>query len=401
MRYLVADPSCYLVELKDLQQGSLPVFLGDVREPLEQIVAWAREYLCRPHPELGREGPVCPFVQAAMDKGLFFLTIYRGSDLSEDEVIASLVKYRDWFLEIEPRSGVDAIFKTILILFPDISVAKAVDLIEGTQEKLKADYVAEGLMIGEFHAAPPRKVGLWNPEFRPLRSPVPLLAIRHMVPTDFAFLKGSSELLASYLKIHGDVVPVHIKERVREAAAAYGLPFEEPPIHPRVRSAMQRAGVAYKIHRHADQPLPINGPADFARALGYPMERITKSLFMRCHCHGKYLVVVSSVNKRLNFSRLARLVGCKRLELASPEELAIVLGYPSRGVPPMAVGGIQVLMDEALFEHPTVLTAAGEVEIEVEISPADLRKVSRALLFSSRDAGVEASVPMEQATPGA
>jgi prolyl-tRNA editing enzyme YbaK/EbsC (Cys-tRNA(Pro) deacylase) len=383
MRHLAIAPTFYLVELSDLGQ-KLPEPVNVHRTALEQIVTWAEDYLCRPHPELGREGPVCPFVQASMDKGLFFLAVCPGKELEKDAILESMVKYRDWFLEIEPRRGNDAIFKTILLLFPDLPLADAPRLIDATQESLKGEYVAKGLMIGEFHAVPPKKAGLWNPDFRPLNSPVPMLVIRHMVPSDFAFLKDDKESVVSYLQIHGDAVPVHLKEEVRQVVSRFGLIFEEPPLHPRVRAAMHKAGVAYKIHRHADQPFPIQGPADFARALGYPLGRITRSFLLRCQCHGKYLVVVCPVNKEPSLPQLARLVGCKRLELASPEELAIILGYPTQGVPPMAVASTQVLMDEDLLQYPTVLTAAGEVEIEVEVAPGDLRRLSRALLYSSR-----------------
>lgn len=398
MRYLEIDPSCFLVEMKDLGR-LLPGPAQAYTEPLERVVHWAREYLCRPHPELGREGPVCPYVQAAMEKGLFFLTVCPGQDFSEDELPDLVMKYRDWFLEIEPRSGGDAIFKTILLLFPDLPLGEAGRLIDLTQEKLKPGYVAKGLMIGEFHALPPKKGGLWNPDFRPLNSPVPLLAIRHMVPTDFAFLQDRKDFVTSYLQIHGDSVPVHIKDQVRHVAQGYGLELQEPLLHPRVRAALQRARVEYRVHRHADQPIPIHGPVDFARALDYPLERITKSLLLRCQCHGKYLVVVCSVTKEPSLPHVARMVGCKRLEIASSEELAILLGYPAQGVPPMAVGATQVIMDEELLIHPTILTAAGEVEVEVELSPRDLRRISRALLFSY-GAGREAGAPAYAAAPG-
>jgi prolyl-tRNA editing enzyme YbaK/EbsC (Cys-tRNA(Pro) deacylase) len=398
MRYLEIDPSCFLVEMKDLG-APLPAAVRGYTEPLERVVGWAREYLCRPHPQLGREGPVCPYVQAAMDKGLFFLTVCPGRDFSADDLPDLVMKYRDWFLDIEPRSGGDAIFKTILLLFPDLPLAEAGRLIDLTQEKLKPGYVAKGLMIGEFHAMPPKKGGLWNPDFLPLNSPVPLLAIRHMVPTDFAFLKDRKDFVASYLEIHGDAVPVHIKDEVRKVAEGFGLELQEAPLHPRVRAAFQRARAEYRVHRHADQPIPIHGPADFARALGYPLERITKSLLLRCQCHGKYLVVVCSVNKEPSLSHIARMVGCKRLEIASSEELAILLGYPAQGVPPMAVGATQVIMDEALLAYPTILTAAGEVEVEVELAPGDLRRMSRALLFSY-DAGRETGAPAYAAAAG-
>jgi hypothetical protein len=70
--------------------------------------------------------------------------------------------------------------------------------------------------------------GLWNEDFRPLRCPLPMLAIRHMVPTDFAFLKGKRELMETYLAAFGDTVPAALAEQVHAAAVRFGLrPGEE------------------------------------------------------------------------------------------------------------------------------------------------------------------------------
>jgi prolyl-tRNA editing enzyme YbaK/EbsC (Cys-tRNA(Pro) deacylase) len=383
MHFLAADPKSCLVEIADVEKGALPEPWQAYRGPLDQVVGWARDYLTEPHPELGRQGPVCPYVQTSMEKRLFLLAVCPGRDLDGARIVETVMRYRDWFLEIEPCSGPDALLKTILILFPEIPLCDVSRLIDATQEVLKPEYVKKKLMIGEFHPLPPQKGGLWNPDFRPLRAPVPMLVIRHMVPTDFAFLKSEKSFVTAYLDIYGDQVPVHIKAQVQETAHAFGLELRQTGLHPQVHAALHRAGVRFRVHRHADQPFAIQGPADFARALRYPLERISKSLFLRCHCHSKYLVVVCPVDRKLKLTDLARLVGCQRLELASPEELAIVLGYPIHGVSPLAVGTVQVLMDEDLLRHETVLTAAGEVEVEVEIAPADLRKVARALLFSS------------------
>src|SRR5436305_1324551 len=114
------ESSLFLIEIPDLERDPPPKpIVGDL-EPLRRVVRWAEEYLCRPHPELGRDGPVCPFAQAAMRKALFFLAVCRGIDFAEDGIRATLMQYRDWFLEIEPQGDGDAFFKTILVLFPDL-----------------------------------------------------------------------------------------------------------------------------------------------------------------------------------------------------------------------------------------------------------------------------------------
>lgn len=383
-----AQPDRILIELSDLESGAPLDTLEPARPAFDRVVSWSREYLCRPHGELGRSGPVCPYVQRAMDKGLFFLTACPGTDLDAETIVETVKGFRDWFLDLEPREGNEAFLKTILVLFPDLSLEDAPRLIDGTQGRLKAEYVARGLMIGEFHAGPPPKAGLWNSAFRPLSCPVPLLAIRHMVATDFPFLREDPDLIRTYLSIYQDQVPPHVRRQVQEAADRFGISTEgfggAAAVHPKVRAALKQAGAPYRVHRHADQPIPIDGPHDFARALGYPVARITKSLFLRCPTTHRYLVVVCSANRRVNLRRVAERAGLKRLELASPEELGVLLGYPPGGIPPVAVGGLPVYMDEGLFEFETVLIAGGEVEVEIELAPEHLRRVARAEVISLR-----------------
>ncbi|QTR03710.1 hypothetical protein J7S33_01245, partial [Saccharothrix algeriensis] len=207
-----------LVEPADFAAERLPDAVAAHEQALRTVFAWAADYLCAPHPELGRRGDVCPFTDSSLKKGLFLLSVHAGGHDDPAELARLLLPYRDWFAELEPRTGTSAQFKTILVLFPDLTARAQWAVVDRAQELLKADYARDGLMVGEFHPGPPDKAGLWNPGFRPLRSPVPMLAIRHMVPTDFPFLRDDDATLAAYLRHFGDRVPTHLRGDVRAAA---------------------------------------------------------------------------------------------------------------------------------------------------------------------------------------
>lgn len=191
------DPALSLLEVSDIDVAGT-------------IVDWARQYLCRPHPELGRKGPTCPYTQPSLDKGRFYVSIFAGPPASVDEIIRCVEVYRDWFVELAPREQHAAQFTTILVAFPELG--GRTELIDEAQRRLKTGYVELGLMIGEFHDGPPDKAGLWNADFRPLVSPVPLLAIRHMVPTDLPFLRDDQGQLSAYQRYFGHRVPSHLRE---------------------------------------------------------------------------------------------------------------------------------------------------------------------------------------------
>src|SRR4051812_40631826 len=108
-------------------------------------------------------------------------------------------------------------------------------------------------------------------------------------------------------------------------------------MHPKVSSHLTREGVSFAERRHADVSIPIKGPNDFAKALGYPIERITKSLYLGSG-NGARTIAVCSINKKIRLNVISADLGCARLEVVGKEELARVIGYPPTGVSPFGVG---------------------------------------------------------------
>ncbi|GAB2966772.1 DUF6875 domain-containing protein [Saccharothrix stipae] len=157
-------------------------------------VEWVRDYLCRPHPQLGRPGPVCPYVPAAVAaRSLWTVVVTRRPD-HVDDLVATMGWYRDWFTATTDPGDVR---QALLVVFPGLRPDR-VGLIEQAQRRCKTAFVRAGLMIGEFHGGPPAAGGVRNPAFRPLRSPVPLLAVRRMVASDLPFLSTDPRHVAAY-----------------------------------------------------------------------------------------------------------------------------------------------------------------------------------------------------------
>jgi Domain of unknown function (DUF6875) len=212
-------PGLFLLEPADVdgdQQG-WPAEARAALPAARLIFGWARAYLSRPHPDLGRPGPVCPYVPRSLRSSHFWVTAHHGAQPEPAELVQTVRRYRDWFIRLEPDDGQGAQLKTILVLFPHIATADAPRLVDPAQQLLKTEFTRAGLMVGEFHPAPPQAPGLWNKDFRPLRSPVPLLAIRHMVPSDLPFLAGNAEHSAAYLARFRDAIPPASRSRLVRA----------------------------------------------------------------------------------------------------------------------------------------------------------------------------------------
>jgi hypothetical protein len=183
-------------EIEQLQQD-LPYLI--------ETTQWLKTFLARPHPDLGRPGPVCPFAPKAIKLDYIRLRVIRSHNLVQQQVLNIVLPYLNTFLELEPREQEDSLNKAILLLFPDISHEDAPRLIDSVQKQLKPLFVESGLMLGEFHKRN-QTPGLHNPNFRPLRSPIPMLAIRFMVESDLPFIQSADDLnlriryLEAYLK---------------------------------------------------------------------------------------------------------------------------------------------------------------------------------------------------------
>ena len=206
--------------------GNSPSLNNDELLAAAQTLCFLREFLAKPHPLLGRRGPVCPFMPTSLRKNYVYLAVVRtGPDVQAIDVAAIVEPFAERFGTLEPTAGALTSYKAVLLVFPDIPLARAPALIDGVQATLKPLFVRRCLMIGEFHQNN-NATSLSNAEFYPLRTPVPTIAIRHMVTGDIAFLDMTKyapdvrvAFLGSYIqRFEGDASPktVEIVARARK-----------------------------------------------------------------------------------------------------------------------------------------------------------------------------------------
>lgn len=200
-----------LWSVADVECGKVPT---EEQEALSTIVSWSRAFLVPSHPDLGRSGPVCPFTKPSIDKSLFFLACPQTGG-AIGEIAATVLGYCDWHSEMAAGlSEKDKQLLTFLILFPQFDHTDSAEL-DKLQAHLKDDFVTKGLMVGQFHPVCDQP-GLWNEDFRPLRAPIPLLAIRYMVPFDLPFLVGSPLHLNAYLARFAPDIPTRVRGQLTQ-----------------------------------------------------------------------------------------------------------------------------------------------------------------------------------------
>lgn len=167
---------------------------------LGEVARWTVDYLCQSHTDLGRTGDVCPYTEVSMREDLLWSAVCHVFDADPRPTMHEvMLEAMHDFESRPPQLGNKVGLKAMLVLFPSLEGL----WIDAVQEELSLTFAERHLMIGEFHAECDKR-GLHNQEFCPLRSPVPLLAVRNMMLTDLAFLKESDDKLSHYLHLFGD-----------------------------------------------------------------------------------------------------------------------------------------------------------------------------------------------------
>jgi hypothetical protein len=197
----------------------------------ETVDRWLREYVSRPHPELGRPGAVCPFVEPALRAGTVLMTEHTGLSRADHDAVLDVVWSMVPAFEQARWPHANATMHTLLAILPDLP-AHLWSLLDEVQAQVKAELADQGLMLGQFHPACPEPAAR-NPRFAVSRSPVPLLALRRMALHDVLFLHQDRRFFAAYQLRFGDryergtVSDPAFRAAYQRAVVAFGPPFDD------------------------------------------------------------------------------------------------------------------------------------------------------------------------------
>lgn len=191
----------------DLPEAESPLLAATI------LRVWALDYLARPNGELGRDGPVCPYVKPAIaHHALRSVFISGDTELSVERMCAVVDDAVDLFLALTRPEGAGAQQQALLVVFPDLTDFTRVDAVHAAR---KGKCVAAGMMLGQFYPGCGQP-GLWSKDFRPLDAPLPMLVVRNMMPSDYPFLVGNSEWLFAYMSRFGRALPVKLRRSIAE-----------------------------------------------------------------------------------------------------------------------------------------------------------------------------------------
>jgi hypothetical protein len=162
---------------------------------LHAVADWIKTFVVRPHEDLGRAGPVCPFVPGALERKTLWLAPEQIADRDVPAVVELVDGYQSLFLDAQPTDGDDAVYKVIVVVFTDLSADRAQGVFDDVLQQLAVpSYVKDGIVFGSFYEGN-EGTAIYNARFRPFQSPVPLLFVRQGVISDWKFFLDKEDWL--------------------------------------------------------------------------------------------------------------------------------------------------------------------------------------------------------------
>jgi heptaprenyl diphosphate synthase len=173
----------------------------DLAKALEAADGWLSDYIRQPHSELGRTGPVCPFVEPAQRAGALEIRVRLVGPTPSQTLIDEIVRCGlDEFSEVDWKAG-NPNLRSLLLVLPDLP-PEHLHLLDAAHTALKPESVRRGLMIAQFHEKCREKAAR-NPEFEVSYAPVPMMAVRSMAIHDVLFLADRREWFEEYASRFG------------------------------------------------------------------------------------------------------------------------------------------------------------------------------------------------------
>ena len=185
------------------------------RDALTAVADWIKAFVARPHKELGRGGPVCPFVPGAWERNTLWLAPEQIAGRGVPHVVELIKGYKSLFLDTQPTDGDDVNYKVIVVVFTDLPAERAQGVFDTVLQQLAVpSYIEDGIVFGPFYEGN-AGTAIYNASFRPFQPPVPFLFVRQGVISDWKFFLDNQDWLTYWARRFGESAVHALAEELR------------------------------------------------------------------------------------------------------------------------------------------------------------------------------------------
>ncbi len=144
-----------------------------------------------------------------------------------------------------------------------------------------------------------------------------------------------------------------------------------------VMRLLDQRKIAYTSHAYPHGDTAIDG-VTVAGMIGKAPESVFKTLVARGSSRAIYVFVIP-VCAELDLKRAAKAAGEKAVEMVHVSEINSLTGYVRGGCSPIGMKKqYKTIFDSSSADQKTIVVSAGKIGAQVELSPGELIKLTRA-----------------------
>jgi Cys-tRNA(Pro)/Cys-tRNA(Cys) deacylase len=142
--------------------------------------------------------------------------------------------------------------------------------------------------------------------------------------------------------------------------------------------ALEKAGVAFKLHEYEYDPNAERIGMQAAEALGIEPARLLKTLMAKA---GEGVIcVLAPSDREVNLKKLAAAAGAKSAAMMGAADAERITGYHVGGISPFGQKKrARVFVDTSAMAFTTILCNGGRRGLQVELAPSDLVRILAAI----------------------
>jgi len=132
-------------------------------------------------------------------------------------------------------------------------------------------------------------------------------------------------------------------------------------------------GIPYEVLEHA----PVYTSEEAAKVRNVELRTGVKALILKTE-EGKFIMGLIAADRKIDLKKLAKIVGTKKLQLASPQEVIKITGCEVGSVHPFGnLHGLPTYLDSSVLENDMVNFNAGLHTVSIQMKAKDLVKAIR------------------------
>jgi len=140
---------------------------------------------------------------------------------------------------------------------------------------------------------------------------------------------------------------------------------------------VRKKKIQHRIHEYDHDPSSSSYGSEAAQKTGVDEERVFKTLITVLD-NGELVVGIVPVSSMLSLKLIAKAIQAKKAAMADKVAVERSTGYVLGGVSPLGQKKqLKTVIDSSAKNFPTIYVSAGRRGLEIELSPEDLKSLTR------------------------